>query len=58
MLVLPEMTAGGLAPKDLHEPILSGIDREAEPHVRNIGKEAARRAGLTETEIKDLYADD
>jgi hypothetical protein len=52
------MTAGGLAPKDLHEPILSGIDREAEAHVRNIGKEAARRAGLTETEIKDLYADD
>jgi len=44
--------------KDLHEPILSGIDRAAEARVRNIGKEAARRAGLTEAEIKKLYDDD
>jgi hypothetical protein len=44
--------------KDLHEPILSGIDRAAEVRVRNIGKEASRRAGLTEAEIKKLYADD
>jgi hypothetical protein len=43
--------------KDLHEPILSGIDRTAEARVRNIGKEAARRAGLTEAEIKRLYDD-
>jgi hypothetical protein len=43
--------------KHLHEPILSGIDRDAEARARNIGKEAARRAGLTEVEIKKLYAD-
>jgi hypothetical protein len=43
--------------KDLHEPILSGIDRDAEARVRNIGKEQARKAGLTEAEIQKLYAD-
>jgi len=46
-----------LQDKDLHEPILSGIDRDAEARVRNAGKEIARRAGLTEVEIKKLYAD-
>ena len=35
----------------------AGIDRDAEARARNIGKEAARRAGLTEVEIKKLYAD-
>jgi hypothetical protein len=43
--------------KDLHEPILSGIDRAAEARVRKIGKKVARRAGLTEAEIKKLYDD-
>ena len=42
----------------LHEEILAGIDRDAEARVRNIGKERARKAGLTEAEIKKLYADD
>ena len=46
-----------LQDKDLHEPILSGIDRDAEARVRNAGKEIARRAGLTEVEIKKLCAD-
>jgi hypothetical protein len=49
---------GKLKDKDLHEPILSGIDRDADARVRNIGKQAARRAGLTEAEIKKFYADD
>jgi hypothetical protein len=49
---------GKLQDKDLHQPILLGIDRDADVRVRNIGKEAARRAGLTEAEIKELYADD
>jgi hypothetical protein len=44
--------------KDLHEPILSGIDRDAEARVRSIGKEQARKAGLTEAEIEKLYAGD
>jgi hypothetical protein len=44
--------------KDLHEPILSGIDRAAEARVRNIGKKVARRVGLTEAEIKKLYDGD
>jgi hypothetical protein len=49
---------GKLQDKDLHEPILSGIDRDADARVGNIGKEAARRAGLAEAEIKELFADD
>lgn len=44
--------------KDLHKSILSGIDCDAEARVRSIGKELARKAGLTEAEIKKLYADD
>lgn len=42
----------------LHEEILAGIDRDAEARVRNIGKKQARKAGLTEAEIRKLYADD
>jgi hypothetical protein len=49
---------GKLQDKDLHAPILLGIDRDAEARVRTIGKEAARRAGLTEAEIDELYAND
>jgi len=49
---------GELQDEDLHEPILSGIDGDADARVRNIGKEAARRAGLTEAEINELYVDD
>ena len=37
--------------KDLHEPILAGEHKNADA----IGKEAARRAGLTEKEIGALY---
>ncbi len=37
---------------------LSGIDRDAEARVRNIGKEHARKAGLTEAEIMLRFADD
>jgi hypothetical protein len=43
--------------KDLHEPILSGISREAEARSREFGKKYARKAGLTEDEINLLYAD-
>jgi hypothetical protein len=43
--------------KDLHQPILSSIDRDAEARVRNIGKEQARKVGLTEAEIEKLYGD-
>ena len=42
----------------LHEEIFAGIDRDAEARVRNIGKKQARKAGLTEAEIRKLYADD
>ena len=49
---------GKLQDKDLHAPILLGIDREAEARFRTVGKEAARRAGLSEAEIKELFADD
>jgi hypothetical protein len=34
------------------------LDRAAEVRVRNICKEVARRAGLTEAEVKKLYDDD
>ena len=51
-------TDGRPQDKELHEPILSSIDRDAEGRVRKIGKEQARKAGLTEAEIKRLYADD
>ncbi|MGO9326903.1 MAG: hypothetical protein ACLQJ0_02155 [Steroidobacteraceae bacterium] len=44
--------------KELHNPILSGIDRDADARVRNIGKEQARKAGLTEAEITKLYGSD
>jgi hypothetical protein len=47
-----------LQDKNLHEPILSGIGRDADARVRNIGKEAAGRAGLAEAKIDKLYADD
>jgi hypothetical protein len=49
---------GKLQDKDLHAPILLGIDRDADARVTNIGKKAARRAGLSEAEIKRLYTDD
>ncbi len=44
--------------KDLHNPILSGIDHDAEARVRNIGKEQARKIGISEAMIRRLYADD
>ncbi len=44
--------------RDLHEPILSSIDRDAEARVRNIGKEQARKIGISEAMIRRLYADD
>jgi hypothetical protein len=46
---------GSVSDAELHEPILSGIDRDAEACVRNIGKQQARKAGLTEAEIETLY---
>jgi hypothetical protein len=49
---------GKLQDKDLHAPILLGIDREAEARFRTVGKEAAGRAGLAEAKIDKLYADD
>jgi hypothetical protein len=47
---------GRFSDAELHEPILD--NPEAESATRKIGKEAARRAGLTEAEIKELYVDD
>ncbi len=44
--------------KDLHDPILSRIDHDAEARVRNIGKEQARKIGISEAMIRRLYADD
>jgi hypothetical protein len=43
--------------KDLHEPILSGIDRDAEARARNIARKRPGAPALTEVEIKKLYAD-
>ena len=43
---------GRVSDAELHEPILSGIDRDADARVRNIGKQQARKAGLTEAEIE------
>lgn len=43
--------------KDLHEEILGGIDRAAEARVRAIGKEQARKAGLSEADIMLLFPD-
>lgn len=37
----------------LHEPILAGDH----PVAKNVGKDQARKAGLTEQEIMLLYAD-
>jgi hypothetical protein len=47
---------GRFGDAELHEPILD--NPEAESATRKIGKEAARRAVLTEAEIDKLYADD
>jgi hypothetical protein len=40
--------------EDLHGPILEQGDHEA---AKEVGKEAARPAGLTEAEIAKLYGD-
>jgi len=48
-------TDGKKQDADLHEPILAGDH----PVAKNIGKDVARRIGLTEAEVTKLYdADD
>jgi hypothetical protein len=42
---------GRISDAELHEPILAG----AHPIADKIGKEVARRAGLSEDEINKLY---
>jgi hypothetical protein len=46
---------GRISDAEFHEPILSGISPEGEARIREISKEYARRAGLSEEEIKKLY---
>jgi hypothetical protein len=45
---------GHISDAELHEPILD--NPEAEAATREIGKKAARRAGMSEAMIKKLYA--
>jgi hypothetical protein len=46
---------GRASDAEFHAPILSGISFEGEARIREVGKERARRAGLSEEEIKKLY---
>jgi hypothetical protein len=46
---------GRISDAEFHEPILSGISPEGEARITEISKEYARRAGLSEEEIKKLY---
>jgi integrase len=46
---------GHTSDAEFHEPILSGISPEREARLREITKKYARRAGLSEEEIKKLY---
>jgi hypothetical protein len=46
---------GNISDAEFHEPILSSISPEDEACIREISKEQARRAGLSEEEIKKLY---
>jgi hypothetical protein len=46
---------GHIGDAEFHEPILSGISPEGEARIRENSKEYARRAGLSEEEIKKLY---
>jgi hypothetical protein len=47
---------GRISDDEFHEPILSGISARAEARIKEISKEYAYRAGLTEEEIKKLYS--
>jgi DNA-binding FadR family transcriptional regulator len=46
---------GRISDAEFHEPILSGISAGDEARVREVSKEYARRAGLSEEEIKKFY---
>jgi integrase len=46
---------GRASDAEFHEPILSGISLKGEARIREVGKECARRLGLSEQEIKKLY---
>jgi hypothetical protein len=46
---------GRISDAEFHEPILSGISPEGEARIKEISKEYARWAGLSEEEIKQLY---
>jgi hypothetical protein len=46
---------GRISDVEFHKPTLSGINAEAEARIREVGKKYARRAGLSEQEIKKLY---
>jgi hypothetical protein len=46
---------GRISDAEFHEPILSGISTDREARVSEIGKECARRAGLSEDDIEKLY---
>jgi integrase len=47
---------GRISDDEFHKPILSGISARAEARIREISKQYAYRAGLTEEEIKKLYS--
>jgi hypothetical protein len=46
---------GRISDAEFHEPILSGISKEAEARIREMDREIARRAGLSQDEIEILY---
>jgi hypothetical protein len=46
---------GHISDAEFHEPILSGISKEAEARIREMDREIARRAGLSQDEIEILY---
>jgi hypothetical protein len=46
---------GCISDTEFHEPILSGISAEGEARTREVSKDYARRAGLSEGEIRKLY---
>ena len=46
---------GRISGAEFHEPILSGISAEGEARIKEVSREYARLAGLSEEGIKKFY---
>lgn len=46
---------GRISDAEFHEPILAGITSDVEARLKEMSRERARQASLSEVEIKKLY---